>query len=491
MPLGNLRQHSSVKLPAEGLVCKESSFAIVAAIPGTYQVSIHNSCLCNEKRALYCRHLIDRSYIPFDNALWKAAVDYSLPEINKLDVEYTNIYTIANGYTGGKRKQYLRACERIDVEGYMRKDAVLKMFVKPDKYPAADIESKPPRAIQYRSPKYNLLLGSYLKDFEHKFYQISTGRSNTPDMAKGRNLVERAEDLIAKGLAYNDPIFLNVDYSKMDSCVRIEHQRYIFRKVYLRKFRSKLLKQLLWAQLNNKGYSKNGIKYRVRGTRCSGDFNTGLENTEINWFILRYILKLLHIVADIYIDGDDSVIVMEKSEREKFQNQAPELFLKLGFEAKLNWATDIQQVDFCQSRVLLTNPPRMARNPLRALSNFNVSLKNYPAKVWPRLIEAKACSEEYGNPGVPILSEIGAKFHTGAKPMLDKEQEFIINTNKDLSLSIDDSVRLSYEIAWDISPFEQELIVNDPNLVSIITGNYYDIIATKYQTLAPASQSIN
>lgn len=481
LPLANLRKNASIKIPPNRELCKPTTYALISAIPNTYQVAIHNSCLCNELVALSNRHLVDRSYIPFDNRIWLAALEYSLPILRRIECERTSIWKIAKSYTGGKRKSYLRACVNLEEEGYLRKDGLLKMFVKPDKIPLGDISTKPPRAIQYRSPKYNLCLASYLKDLEHKFYLTSTGPAKLQDIAKGRNLQQRAEDLIGKAEVFKNPIFLNVDFSKMDSCVRIEHQRSIFRKVYLHKFRSKFLKQLLWTQLNNKGYSKHGLKYRVEGTRCSGDFTTGFENSIITWIIIRYILRRASVRAEIYVDGDDMVVIMEKSDAFKFVKYQY-LFQKLGFEAKLNWASTIDTVDFCQSRVVLCKNPRMARNPVRALSNFNISLKNYPAKVWPRLIEAKAICEEYGNPGIPILHPIGKLFRTHVKPLFDKEQLDYLKLQEGLELDITDDTRVAYCNTWDISPYHQELIEHDPG-VEINSKNYYINVYKQYQAL--------
>lgn len=487
LPLQTIRQAATIRLPPGRDICKPTTYAVISAIPGTYQVSIHNSCLCNEIVALHNRHLIDRSYIKFNKRTWSAALNYSLPELNKIECERTSIWEIAKSYCGGKRKQYLRACDMLEKEGYMEKDAILKMFVKPDKIPLGDISAKPPRAIQYRSPKYNLSLASYLKDFEHKFYAVSTGRSFVPDIAKGRNLIQRANDLIAKSECFNNPIFLNIDFSKMDSCVRLEHQRSIFRKCYLKKFPSNHLRKLLFAQLNNRGYSKHGIKYKIKGTRCSGDFTTGFENSLITWVIIRYILYRANIVGELYVDGDDTVVIMEKQDAVKFSQYKP-LFEQCGFEAKFNWASSVDTVDFCQSRVILAHPPRMARNPLRALSNFNICLKNYPAKIWPRLIESKAICEQMGNPGIPILNPIGALFRTGVEPLFDKEQLDYLKLQEGINLDITDNVRVAYCNSWDITPYEQELIEKDPG-VEFNSESYYELVHQKYQSLEATSSS--
>lgn len=471
-------------MPAERDICKISTFAVITCLPYTYRVSIHNSCLCNEVVALSNRHLVDRDYIPFDNALWLAALKYSEKYILDLDVEWINHWKIANNYSGGKRMQYLRACRWVDVEGFVRKDAVLKMFVKPDKYPEAEIMDKPPRAIQYRTPKYNVMLASYLKDLEHKFYTIGTGPTGTTDTAKGWNVQQRADILIQKAAHFKDPLFVNIDYSKMDSCVRPEHQRSIFRRIYLKKFPSKVLKQLLWAQLRNKGYSKHGIKYSMRGSRCSGDFTTGFENSIINWVILRYVVLRANISVELFIDGDDSIVIMERWDAFKFQYYANALIPKLGFEAKFKWAEDIQQIDFCHTRLVFTDPPLMAREPIRAMSLFNISLKHYPAKVWPRLVQAKSLCEKYGNPGSPILMTLGEKTSNLYKPLFDKDSFDYLTVNKSVKIvQVDDNARQSYYLAFGISPYEQELIERDESLDIRYSGDYYRDVIEKYNTI--------
>lgn len=383
----------------------------------------------------------------------------------------------------------------LSTEGFMRKDAILKMFVKADKMSLGNISEKPPRAIQYRSPKYNLLLAHYLKDFEHQFYDLSTGKSSTPDIAKGKNLIDRARHILLKAETISDPVFINTDFKHMDSCVRPEHQKSIFQRCYLKKFRSRTLKKLLYHQLKNKGYSKNGIKYKVEGTRCSGDFTTGFENSLITWLILRYALHLITDDSEIYIDGDDAIIIISRQALIKFLAEFEKLVLEMGFEVKLSITTEIEKLDFCQSRILLGEIPRMCRNPIRALSNFNVSLKHYPSKVWPRLIQAKADCERLGNPGVPILCELGKAFDQRTKPLFDKEQEEYLKLVKDLDTTdVTIASRIAYDLCWDISPYEQELIEKDfyTNLQNCAVNSvYYESVYKDYQTLEASSESIN
>lgn len=390
------------------------------------------------------------------------------------------------GYSGGKRKIYLRACKWIDYEGYRDKDAQLTMFVKADKFPVDEIEDKPPRAIQFRSPKYNLLLASFLKQLEHQFYEEAM-TEGLPDIAKGKNNQERARILLAKRDQFQHPVFFNSDYSKMDSCVRPEMQRCCF-QWYLKVCPSKLLRLLLWKQLKNVGRSKHGIRYKVPGTRASGDFTTGFENTLINWVCLKYIAFKSGCQVQIFVDGDDALIITEEWDASKFRNTFTGLIGKLGFEVKLVQADKIHQVSFCQSRVLECEVPIMARNPLRALSNHNISVKHYPAQVWPRLNEAKALCEYHSNPGCPVLNPLFKSLLTGIKPLFDNDtfaayQDGLRNKEQPVT----PLARELFHQAWGISPHEQLALEQEPVLVSCglksVTGrthgsaNYSEISA--------------
>lgn len=364
------------------------------------------------------------------------------------------------------------------------------MFIKPDKYPADEIESKPPRAIQFRTPKYNLALASYLKDIEHQFYQVLSDRG-CREIAKGRNPQQRAEDLLAKVAEFDDPVFFNSDYSKMDSCIRVEHQLKIFRDFYLRVFRSKQLRRLLLAQINNRGRTKRGIVYGMKGSRCSGDFNTGFENTLINWLILKDIIAQVG-KGEVYVDGDDAALILERRDEEKFVKAFNTTVPLMGFEAKLVRYETLNRLVFCQNRLIDSEVPTLTRDPIRALSNHNISLKNYPTHIWPRLEEAKMLCEYYSNPGAPMLGIVARLCLSGAKPLFDKDTEYLMASLSRQEVEVTDLARLKYHQAWGVMPYEQKLYEENPALVSCclksVTGrthgtSTFEEIASKFQAL--------
>lgn len=399
--LGNLSPNAKILKQPPIFHEAKTKFYIINSQPFSYQVAIHSSCICNERLALYNRHCIDRSYLRFDKLYWKRATKIDLPF--KL-LEPMHPGKIANCYTGPKRVMYRNAWQSFQHSGLLRKHYYVSMFIKPDKYSAGDIHNKSPRAIQYRAKEYNLLLASYLKPVEEFVYE-HIEVNGTRCIAKGLSPVARGLLFTSKVSLFDDPVFFEIDHSKFDSTVRVEHLKSLHK--YYKKFYPKdaRLNRLLQAQIHNKGMTKNFIKYRVSGTRMSGDFDTGLGNSLINFYVLTGWLKLCNFTKfDILLDGDDSIIIVERDQAYKAR---PELFERFGFETKFRETDDIHDVEFCQSKLMTTPLPNFVRNPLRAMSHTNISLKCYDPVMYRRWIAGVGMCELSLNPGVPILQRLG------------------------------------------------------------------------------------
>lgn len=423
--------------------------------------------------ALANRHLVEQPHIP-DVPYIRDCVRKLIATLNLGDLNPISIWELANKYTGPKRQIYLRAAAQAS-HSWRKTWTYVSMFVKPDKYPEAVIREKAPRAIQYRSPMYNLLIGRYLHVYEHALMSKLDGKSQTPFLAKGYNNQQRATILLEKVACFSNPQFICLDHSKFDSSIspellKIEHL------VYWKQFKSKWLRRLLRYQINNKGFTKSGIRYTVRGTRMSGDYNTGLGNSLINYLCLRSWIDQTGLPGEIFLDGDDSIVIVEKGtvlDETHFQ--------RWGFTTKIGRTSDICEVEFCQSR-LLPSGPVMARNPFRALSHLAVSVKRYAPKTWPRIQQARGMCEALGSRGVPILYAYGKALMNGTKPLFpseDVEKWEIAKTTTPMEIT--DEMRLEYYRAWGIEPYMQELIeesFSDPSLLSVgilePNSDYYD-----------------
>lgn len=435
------------------LMCSlQAKMHVLTPMPLAYQVATHTNCICNELTALTQRHLVQPA------SVLKVA---KLSELPNLPLPATRLkmgkLQLALSYQGVKRQSYLKAYHQLRDGGLdLKKWTKVKMFIKAEKIEAGEIEDKAPRAIQFRDQRYNLLVGCYLKPLEHWLYKNLVSSIGLRVIAKGLNNVERAWNLTDAASHFVNPRYLLLDHSKFDAHVHHKLLKWSH-KQYYRATKSRILRYYLSLSVNNSCTSKHGISYRVKGTRMSGDYDTALGNTVINWAVLTSWLQGAK--NHLLIDGDDSVLVVEA-------NVVPELmsrfdhFSDLGFKTKCQVVDDLTQVEFCQSKYLACNPPLFSRNPYRALSHMAVSQKPYTGKAKLRYMAGVGLGELAASNGVPILSVIARKWsELSDKPMLGDYRLEAYGTPGEI-LPITDQARTDFYLAWGIHPGEQIRIEN-------------------------------
>lgn len=377
----------------------------------TYQVAFHQSCVCNELQALHNRHLVNRE-INFDKDYFSRAAK-NITKDWYIECSKSTLMQALSEYRGRKRRLYFKARQDIKEFGVLPSDSNIKMFVKPDKYPAGVIEDKAPRAIQYRHARYNLVLATYLRPLEHEFYSMA-GTDGLRVITKGMNNTEIARLWLDKMALYDNPVFLSLDHSKFDSTVNEDHLRCEHR-FYNRVYKDNSLRKLLSRQLLNNGYSRNGIKYRVKGTRMSGDYNTGLGNCFLNRVVLESFLK--DVKHSIMLDGDDSVVIIEKDALKKLDFQH---FERMGFITKYEVLFDKRKVVYCQKQLVMSKPPTLCRQFQRALSHMSICLKHYTGKGYQHWFNGVLECEAYTNKNMPIFDKLLA-LRSGRRVIRDDE----------------------------------------------------------------------
>nr|QJI53489.1 MAG: RNA-dependent RNA polymerase [Riboviria sp.] len=430
---------------------------LVGAHPFMYQVTTHSSCVCNEKVALTNRHLVDRTDIPFDKKLWREVARETKRFYPKglAPISYEQVY---EGYTGVRKRRYRQAAVILRTEGLQPKHATVRMFVKPDRHPVGDIGGKDPRAIQYRSPEFNVALSAYIKPFEDSIYpSVNYGVvSGTRVIVKGMNNRQRAELLLHKIDSFRRPKFVLLDHSRFDSTINMEHLKTTHSK-YQRAFQSRSLAGLLRKQLHNKGWTKHGIKYRTTATRMSGDPDTACGNSVVNADCLFGAITRSGITKyDFILDGDDSVVILEEED-----NIDHTIFGRLGFKTKMEVVHYLEDVEFCQSKIILTTPPTFSRNPSRAMSNSMVALKKYPRRTVSKWVAAVGECERATNIGVPVLQAYGTQLAAMDKEwFVDPDIAYRWNEGQHDAKNkpITEDARASFAMAWGV-PVEIQLLM--------------------------------
>lgn len=419
--------------------------------PG-FRVGIHESCICNELLALRNRHLVRTKFRvkwPIWNQYSRETERFFPSDI----IDPLSYSQVINHYSGNKRRTYVRALEDLKRHGLEGRDFKISMFIKPDKAALEKIKTKAPRAIQFRSPKYNLVAMRYLRPIEEWCYEnLKYGVvSDTRVIAKGLDQCKRARLLLEKASWFRKPKYICLDHATFDATITVEHLKSTHRK-YLKLCPSGLLRFVLSKQINNSGRTRNGIRYRVRGTRMSGDPDTGLGNSIINCDAIYAWLNRCGITKyDILLDGDDAVVIVEDDEALDMNG-----FEDLGFDTKLEIVDDIGQVEFCQSRIVQIPNPRFVRNPERAVSHYSVCVKTYTDH-WQWLKAVGIC-EEHTNGDMPIYHALAkAAQRSPKRALFDESTTYRMQMHTELREPTGD-VRLAFERAWGLTPDVQTAI---------------------------------
>lgn len=441
--------------------CKRQTYKLFDYGDSTYNVGsvfTHKSCVCNQKVALEQRHQVDDGSRYTTTRNLRKHLRPLVRRVDQVDEEVV----IAHG-TPIQRRLYLAAQETLLYKPLCKKDGYLKMFLKDDKYmissPLADVlgykaddSLSAPRCIQYRNKRYGLRLGTYLLPIEKHVYTV-TDSIGSRVFAKGRNSMQRASDLRKKWDAFSRPKAYLLDHSKFDAHITtelldLEHW------YYKTCCPSKELDYLLKAQLINKGFTANGTSYVTKATRMSGDQNTGLGNSLINYALLKDVFDRCNIKAYFYVDGDDSVVICDKAAILDHT-----LFAEYGMKTKMETTDCFEQVEFCQCRPVLLQDDvyNMARNPMRLLLRLPWSTRPVAKrKLAAHLASVGRCEMAMGC-GLPIgqfigqsLSRLSTKYiitdsHNAAKLQRYHPQRVRVCEPSELT-------RLSYQEAWGICP---------------------------------------
>lgn len=418
----------------------------------------HKGCVCNELVALRERHQLDtgarytapKSMVQMNMESLVFQQGEGFPELTR-----HSFGEVISHYTGAKRKEYERGAASLLVEPLdLNLDGRIRMFLKDDKYHQWDF--KAPRCIQFRNKRYGICLASYLQPIEEYVYQLRD-ITGSRVFAKGRNLSERAQDLRAKWDNFIDPVGLCLDHSKFDCHVKVEllKQEHAFYKKFFPGDR--LLHRLLRAQLVNKGSTRNGTTFKTTGTRMSGDQNTGLGNSILNYGMLCEYVRGAR--AAFYIDGDDSVVIVERCDLPKL---SLDCFKQFGMTTKLEVAEEFERVDFCQGRPVYDGVGwHMVRDPMRVLARLPWVVKRNHLPIIPRYVKSVGMCELALNMGIPVLQAVAsALIEFGSGSYIKTDRHYLAKLSKvkpwhARSVEVRQVTRESFARAWGISVEEQ------------------------------------
>nr|QOE55594.1 RNA-dependent RNA polymerase [Macrophomina phaseolina umbra-like virus 1] len=353
-----------------------------------------------------------------------------------------------------------------------RRDARVAAFVKAEKL--ANYKVHKPRVIMGRSPRYNLELASFLKPLEHELYPAFRGwgsrfLTHTRLIGKGLSGEQRAVLLRRKMQSHSDVVAFEVDCKSFESHLDLS-QLDVEHGIYNSLVRSPGLQKLLSWQKEFSGAFRSGVRFRAKGVRASGDFNTGLGNTLIMCCLVMGSAERIGTPFDFLADGDNAVVFVRGRDLHLWQRELSSCFLEMGHEAEIGEVQrEIEGVTFGQSKpVCVAGRWTMVRDPLKVLSHAFAGHQHYAEMSGGiRVLRATAYCEATLNRGVPVLQEFAhamlrrtrglkmalrATFDNyeyrtilrGVDPRAERKREEIAH-----------STRCSFERAWGIPIGEQ------------------------------------
>lgn len=372
-------------------------------------------------------------------------------------------------YRGSKFRVYTKAYNDYLHDGCHEHHSRLAMFIKFEK---TNID-KAPRIINPRTPVYNLCLARYLKKLEKIAYAGVNhlfGGATDHTVIKGLDVYASARVIKAKWDLFVDPVAIGGDITKLDMHIRSDALRYEH-SIYNRIFQSKTLKKLLKMQLRNRGsawFPDGSINFDLPGTRCSGDINTSLGNVLIVCSVL-YAFKNHHKVDfELINNGDDFVVVCERSLAHTINSQLPSWFTKFGFVLQMEETVDqLEQLEFCQTRPVFDGVEwRMCRIPhtiFRKDTICTIPLQN--ERVYRQWLDAVGKCGQAITANLPVLYSFYSAYVRAGKPCKEGLRNFIFKNTSIIEkmgklkvphVGITDDARVSFYQAFGIMPDVQK-----------------------------------
>jgi len=403
-------------------------------------------------------------------------------------------------YAGDRRqKVYAEAVESLSQRPVEPRDAWLTTFVKAEKINLSKKGDPAPRVIQPRTPRYNAVVGTYLKRLEKSVYRWIAQVFGEVTVLKGYNAADSGRLMREKWDRYSRPVAVGLDASRFDQHVSLdalEWEHGVYLDCFYPSERRELARLLKW-QVRNRGVARatdGHIRYEVEGCRMSGDMNTALGNCLLMSAMVYSYLRERGITASLANNGDDCVVIMEAKDLPRFTTGLTQWFLEMGFTMKVEEPVRVfEKIEFCQTHPLWTPSGWvMCRDGLVAMAKDCHSV--LPLEQRTMALGYATAVGECGLAmagGVPVFQEfylallrMGRGVRIGKHPALESGFARLSAGMARKVADVDDNTRVSFWEAFGILPslqvqLEEALRKADGNLLDVLrreTGVDYSFL---------------
>ncbi len=376
-------------------------------------------------------------------------------------------------YWGRKRTIYQNAVDSLYREDVKAMDAGIKCFVKAEKINFSAKKDPAPRIISPRNPRYNVAVGCYLKPVEHVLYGCIGDIFGSPTISKGLNVKQVASLLNTKWGRFQHPVAVGLDASRFDQHVSreaLQWEHSIYNQWYKH---DPKLKWLLQLQLRNRcrGYTRDGkLKYTTDGTRMSGDMNTAMGNCLIMCALVYSFAREMNTPIELLNNGDDCVVIMSKTNLDRFCQSLPSWFTRMGFTMKVEAPVyHMEGIEFCQMHPVWDGQEWiMVRNPSISIAKDSISIKPLESeKLFKKWLGAVGEGGLSLTGGIPIMQEFyccleraSAGLRLRNDPTMDTGWWHLTRGMARKYSIVTQEARVSFYLAFGITPDMQVLVEN-------------------------------
>jgi len=268
---------------------------------------------------------------------------------------------------GSKLARYTKAADSVELFPVTTKDSYVSTFVKAEKLNVSAKPDPDPRVIQPRGFRFLYSIGLYIKAIEPVIYRALDRLFGQRTVMKGRNADQRGSALHKAWSRYVRPAAIGIDASRWDQHVSAAMLMFEF-SIYASIIACDWFRWLLSLMLDNTGFVRapdGTIRYKVNGSRMSGDMNTALGNVLLMCLCVWSYLQGKNFHVSLINDGDDCVLICEAENVGQFADLA-DWFARLGFVMKVEQPVFVlEEIEFCQSHPVEVLPGkyRMVRDP--------------------------------------------------------------------------------------------------------------------------------
>lgn len=407
---------------------------------------------------------------------FRATLNQSVEQLRKFLPKTAPLsrYDFVETFRGRKKRIYQFAADSLLNTGNLTvKDSFITPFVKYEKTDHTTKADPVPRVVSPRNPRYNVELGRFLRPLEERIFKAIGELFGHKTVFKGMNAELSAKCMFEKWSMFRDPVAVGLDASRFDQhcseeALKTEHGIYL--DCYPTKKRKRQLEFLLKMQLKNicVGYVPDGrVKYKTVGTRMSGDMNTSLGNCILMCLMIHSYGLARNVNLQLANNGDDCVVIMDKTDLPKFQLDLDDWFLSMGFNMAVEEPCyTFEEIEFCQTHPVWVGPHHdsyiMVRHPVKAIAKDTACLHPWQTRdVFAGWMHAVGTGGMSMTGQIPIFQDFYKSFiaaGTFRMKTSDPQGWGVKMLGRGLSRSygkIDALTRASFYWAFGVTPDEQ------------------------------------